>query len=71
MWFWWWIRLVRSSFCENLLVFSVDFEDNEEVALYLKEELEDIVHILNGQDNLIEGYIESIDDLKKENIKKI
>lgn len=50
-------------------IFSVDFEDNEEVALYLKEELEDVVHILNGQDNLIEGYIESIDDLKKENIK--
>ena len=34
---------------ENLLVFGIDFEDNEEVANYLAYELQDIVHYLNWQ----------------------
>ena len=35
---------------ENLLLFYVDFEDNEDVASYLAYELEDTVCALNAQD---------------------
>ncbi len=38
---------------ENLQLFCVDFEDNEEVASYLVDELDGIVRYLNEQDRLI------------------
>lgn len=36
--------------CDNLELLGLMFEDNEEVALYLAEELEPIVRLLNEQD---------------------
>lgn len=35
---------------ENLLLFSVDFEDNEVIAEYLAEELQNLVNCMNEQD---------------------
>lgn len=35
---------------ENLLILGLNCEDNKEIATYLKEELHDIVKLLNEQD---------------------
>lgn len=36
--------------CDNLELLGLMFEDNEEAALYLAEELKPIVRLLNEQD---------------------